>query len=403
MKEMELDDLNLQIGFGREDYYCEQSFVQDSTLLSRQWQYVDHISNFDKVGDYRVFRILGESVVLVKTAEGFSAFINMCRHRGSLICLEHKGNTDKFVCPYHGWQYELDGKLIKALAAPIATTNPEQFSLHLVGLKVYEGMIFIALDKGAAPDFELAMSGIAALVEWHELGETKVASIKNYEFKANWKLVVENFLECFHCHSNHPQLKEVYSHPKLTGTTDSESNMSFMMESAKWEQLARDLGHPTGGCVGIDVSAEQFAVAFRMPIGSGKKSLSQDGQGMAPLIGQFKEYDGGETFGYFGPLLHFSLLNDHALLIRIVPESATRTNVQLVWLTAKEAQEGVDYDKKKLTWLWDTTVKQDRTAVQRSQQGFRSQYAQKGIYSDLELESHKFALWYRNAFSNGVT
>ena len=136
-----MDTINISFhdqcnGFIREDYYCPQVFEKDLKMLSTQWHYVDHISNFKTVGDYSVASVCGESVILVLTEEGIKGVINMCRHRGSLICLDHKGNKDKFVCPYHGWQYNLDGSLLKAIATPQASAYPDSFSLHTVGVEV---------------------------------------------------------------------------------------------------------------------------------------------------------------------------------------------------------------------------------------------------------------------------
>ena len=335
----------------------------------------------------------------MKTSSGIRGYINACRHRGSRVCVDYSGNVTEFQCPYHGWKYDLEGLIKKAIASSIPSQDLKGFSLISIGVKVYQGLIFVALNPEQAVDFDVSIRPISNLLEWHGLGETKVAAVKNYPFKANWKLVVENFLECFHCWSNHPELTSVYSHPKLTGSTSKKLNSEFIFESAMWERTVRDMEDPTGGCSTFDISEDQFAVAFRMTIGEERRLLTQGKNGLAPLIGKFELYDGGETFGYFGPLLSFSLLNDHAMLIRIDPESPQKTKVQLTWLVNKDAEEGKDYDKDKLTWLWDITVKQDRTATQRAQIGNSSRFNRRGYYSELEQESEKFALWYRKKIS----
>jgi len=376
------------------EYTSDEVFRRDLVLLARQWIYVGHASELPEIGCYIVRSVCGESIVLVRTDSGVKGFFNFCRHRGSTICTAEQGRQAHFVCPYHGWTYGLDGALHRQRSVGVAADRPD-LDLLPVGVTHYRGLIFVALAPHPSNPFAVVEHVLEPLVPWHGLGEARVAARRSYPTRANWKLVVENFLECFHCHSNHPELCSVYSHPKYTGTLDPALGSEFLREAAHWERNTRRLGHPTGGTSAIDSAASQFCVAFRMPIRPGALSLSADGTALAPLMGKFTEYDGGETFGLVGPLLHFSLANDHAMLIRIDPTGALETHVELIWLVRQDAVEGQHYDAQRLTWLWDATVRQDRVAVERAQAGVRSRFYVPGSFTDLELESARFARWYR--------
>jgi hypothetical protein len=111
-------------------------------------------------------------------------------------------------------------------------------------------------------------------------------------------------------------------------------------------------------------------------------------------MGLFPAYDGGETFGFVGPFLHFSLANDHVVLINVRPEAPERTTIELLWLVDGAAREGEDYDPARLRWLWESTVLQDRDLVERAQRGVRSRVYRPGAYAPLEVDSMNFKRWY---------
>jgi Rieske 2Fe-2S family protein len=380
--------------FGREDYVSPTVFDADRRLLATQWWCVDHVARFPTVGSYRVHRFCGESLIVVRDADRFRVMANVCRHRGSRICVEDEGRVERFVCPYHGWQYHLDGRL--ALARDLGfALDAQAHGLRQFAVEIYQGLIFVSLDVEKSAEFASVARNLEPLVPFHGLGRAAVARTRDYPFRANWKLVVENFLECFHCFSNHPELCSVYSHTKYTGGLDPTQAREFLVEAGQWERRAKGMGHPVGGVRSIDVHAHQYCVAFRLPIQTGFSSLSKSGAPLAPLMGEFRQYDGGETFGHVGPLFHFSLANDHAMLIRIAPVDAANTNVEVTWMVRGDAVPGTDYDAEAVSWLWDATVCQDRTAVERAYAGASSNYFVPGPYSELETETSRFARWYR--------
>ena len=127
-------------------YTCPEIYRLDiDRVISPQWQYVDHVSRVQNPGDYLVYEIAEESIIIVRGLDGeLRAHFNVCRHRGSRICLEKSGNLKRLVCPYHAWAYGLDGTLESARQMP-EDFDPGEFALHPCRLEVLEGLMFINL------------------------------------------------------------------------------------------------------------------------------------------------------------------------------------------------------------------------------------------------------------------
>src|SRR5690606_2920132 len=97
----------------RQEFYTDPEIFRRELdrIFFRSWLYVGHVSELPEKGDYLLFRIAEESVIIVNTGSGISGLINVCRHRGSRVCTRTTGREKMFVCRYHGWTYELDGRL----------------------------------------------------------------------------------------------------------------------------------------------------------------------------------------------------------------------------------------------------------------------------------------------------
>jgi Rieske 2Fe-2S family protein len=232
------------------------------------------------------------------------------------------------------------------------------------------------------------------------LKNAKIAHKKSFKIKANWKLAADNFFECYHCFANHPEMCEHFIHPNITSTVSPEQNMKFIKVWLAWKEAAELLGHPTDERTRLDPNAEQFNIIYRTPINTDAKSYGKDGAALAPLMGKYKNFDNGETFGYSGPLLQFSMPNDHAYMARLNPISIDEAEIELFWLVNHDAKEGVDYNVEDLTSLWSNIVKQDVQAIERAGKGSRSKYFQPGNYTELEQDSAGFAQWYRSKIAN---
>ena len=129
-------------------------------IVMRNWIFTGHQSQLAEVGDYLVLNVAGESAIVVRSKEGgIKAFANVCRHRGSIVCLEKSGNTRKFECPYHGWMYDTDGNLIAARNMP-EDFDRASYGLHKVPVEIVHGLIFICFCD-APPSIEGARRDMA--------------------------------------------------------------------------------------------------------------------------------------------------------------------------------------------------------------------------------------------------
>ena len=187
-------------------FYTDNGIYQRDVeeIFLKSWLYAGHLSEIPEAGDWFLFEMAGESVIIVRNEERqVSALLNVCRHRGSKICLENRGCSRKLVCRYHGWSYDLDGRLHSA------AHMPDDFDKSEIGLKkihteILEGMIYINFAEQPAP-FEPVREDLSACLRPYRVDKAKVAHRQTYAIKANWKLSVENYTECYHCAPSHPE------------------------------------------------------------------------------------------------------------------------------------------------------------------------------------------------------
>jgi len=389
------EKLQLVASFNNLELKDPSIFEKELSLLASQWNFIDHVSSYLNVGDYKVHEFLNESIIVVKTEDGFRGYLNICSHKGSILCTKTEGNKKQFTCPYHGWKFDLDGRLNHAPSCPSTPDFLEKSALKSISVNVIEGLIFIKLENSNIKHSDDVKKALTPLFAWQGLIDAKIAHKRTYKIAANWKLAAENFLECYHCYGNHPEMCAKFIHPNITSTDSTQKIMKFMDVYENWEKETQLLGHPTGGRTSVDHNADQFNVIYRTPLNVDVKSYGKDGEALAPLMGKYSTFDCGETFGYSGPLFQFSMPNDHAYIAKLKPISLNETEIEIFWLVDKYAEEGVDYNIDDLIWFWDTTVKQDIVAIERAGKGTRSKYYQPGNYTKLEEDSALFALWYR--------
>ena len=357
-------------------------------VVSRQWQYVDHVSRLPNPGDYLVYEIDEESIVIVRGADGkLRAHFNVCRHRGSRICLEPSGNVKRLVCPYHAWAYDLEGRLTAARQMP-ADFDPGQFSLHPCRLAVLEGLMFINLQEENAADCDRIAENVMPFLKPHGLARTKVVHREVYPTHANWRLAVENFRECYHCAPSHPEYAQVNEY-----VWASERELgSYGSTVEAWKEEAQKKGRLSGHHR-FPYPPQPHHV-WRIPIRDGFLTLTKDGTPAGPLMGDFDEYDGAETGAFLGALSYLYVANDHATTFRFTPISPVFTEVVLTWLVHEDAVEGEDYDVEHLKWMWDVTTIQDTRIINDNQKGVNSTRYGPGRYSLRESGSAFFSAWY---------
>ncbi len=374
----------------------EQPFYNDDEIykldiknvLSSQWQYVDHESRIPNVGDYITYEFANESIIIVRAKDGkLRAHFNVCRHRGSRICSEEVGNASKLICPYHAWVFDLDGTLKNARQMR-DDFKPEDHGLHPCKISVIEGLIFININENDASDIEQLENNVRSFIKPHGLTKAKIAHTQTYTVNANWKLVIENFRECYHCSPSHPEYASVNAYVHIG---DRELG-GYIPTVEAWKKDVEGTDKETG------FKNFKYALqphhAWRMPIRDGFKTATKDGAPAGPLMGDFKEYDNAETGIFFGALSYFYLNNDYATTFRVTPVSTNQTKVTINWLVHEDAAENIDYDVEHVKWLWHVTTLQDAKIVNENQIGVNSSRYEPGPYSEREYGTADFISWY---------
>ena len=372
------------------EFYCEpQIFERERRrLLERHWHCAGHHSQVPEPGDFFTTELFGESLIIVRGSDReVRTLLNVCRHRGSRVCTEDSGRArGGFVCPYHAWNYTLDGSL-RAAARMMPGFDRSAHALKRLHTQVIEGLIFISFAEQPLGLATVAqtLAGCARVYGW---ADAQVAHRETYAVRANWKLAVENYMECYHCGPAHEEYSRfhLYARPAALNHEADE----------RVRQRARELGLAIGEASHWGREAppgEEAAACLRSSLAEGTMSGSQDGKPLAPLMGEFTEYDGGVTFFDVGLTSDFLAYPDHGLIYRFIPRSVHSTDMEVIWLVRGGARAGLDYDLERLTWLWKVTSMADKRIIELNQQGINSRYYEPGPYSEMEQDTRRLTEW----------
>lgn len=355
-------------------------------IFFRHWIYAGHVSQLPDAGCYILLEFGNESIILVRGGDGeVRAFANVCRHRGSRICQEASGRVRAFVCPYHAWTYELDGRL-RSRRSMSRDFQQSAYGLKTVPLSIFHGLIFINLSR-VEPDFNEAVSEISKSLAIYGLENTKVACQETYSVEANWKLVVENFMECYHCAPAHTEYSRVHA---LKSPKDRDALRPGMLEEARnlgYQTETIDRSNP------VDRDDVQY-LYVRNPLYTPCVTGSKNGRPLAPLLGNIENYGGGVADIQLGPASYGILYPDHAVLYRFMPRNVQQTDMDIIWLVNATAEEGGDYDLDELAWMWRVTTEADKEIILRNQQGVNSRFYEPGPLSEMENYAVDFINWY---------
>lgn len=390
-------DMSALLAGRKRAYSLPQAFYTDPAfyeldlkgIYERKWVFAGLECELPEPGDYLTFTIARSSMVVLRDNDGkIAAFFNTCRHRGSTICQHARGHARSLACPYHQWTYNLKGQLTYA-GEMQDEFDPSSISLKPVHVALLEGLIFVCLaDK--APDFSEFADTLGPRLAPHDLRSGKLAYSEDIVINSNWKLVVENSRECYHCHSRHPELTRSFFL-----RFDSKSSDPLTLEHAR---ICREAGLTPGDAIGNDFQLS------RMPLTRGATTLSMDGKPLCKkLLGNVPHNNIGSMRWFHFPSMFGHVLGDYAFFFHILPLAADRTLVKSTWFVSADAEEGKDYDLKKLAELWSLTNDQDRDLCERNQEGVVSLGYQPGPYSQIR-EPHviKFVEWYADHMADYV-
>ena len=339
-------------------FISPEVFAQElEKIFSRQWILAGHQSQIARPGDYFVSEVSGESLIVVRDKRGeIHGFYNVRRHRGSRLIENRNGQLSAAIqCPYHAWTYAFDGRLIGAPHMDdVPGFNKTEYSLHPVNVGLWEGFIFVNLADASAQ-----RGGYISLNEWFvpltgkfsrwNLPALRPAKRIEYDVRANWKLIFQNYSECYHCPGVHPELS------KISPYDSSENDLTE--------------GPFLGGLMRI----------------ASDKSLTMSGRTCALPVGDFGNEDFRFVFYYsIFPNMLLSLHPDYVMVHQLQPQSPERTLILCDWFFHPEAFERQDFRPEDAIEFWDMVNRQDWHVCELSQQGIASRTYQPGPYSSRE-------------------
>jgi Rieske 2Fe-2S family protein len=343
----------------------------------QQWIWVGHRSQIPNNGDYFLFEFGDESVILVRDKEQIRAHLNVCRHRGSRVCLQSSGNARSFSCPYHAWTYNTDGTLRGGRQMP-DDFDATQFGLLPVHLLDFQGLLFVSL-AAEPPPIHGNLEKLAPLTQPFALDDLRIVHQASYPVEANWKLALENYLECYHCAPAHREYSKSHS------LKDPDSMTQELVSSMQEKSLAAGLPIDELSLCGSDVSTPGCEVYYRRyPLYPGYLTGSESGEPLAPLLGNLSGFDGGATDIQIGVLNSFLAYSDHVVGYRFIPRGLQQTDIQTVWMVRGDAEPVRDYNLDALTWLWHVTTLDDERIIRHNQAGVNSDHYQPGPLSTME-------------------
>jgi phenylpropionate dioxygenase-like ring-hydroxylating dioxygenase large terminal subunit len=373
------------------EFYCDAELFEREVrrLILPHWHCVGHHSQVRAPGDFFTTSLGGEPLLIVRGQDReVRALLNVCRHRGSRVCTQESGHArgGVFVCPYHAWSYGLDGRLRAARHMP-DDFDRVSHGLKCVHTRVLEGLIFVSFADTPL-GLEHVEAALAGSARWYGWAQAKVAHRETYPVRANWKLAVENYMECYHCGPAHEEYSRfhLYARPAPLNRAADE----------RVRERARALGVAIEEVdyFGSNARAGQEAAdSARSALGEGAVTGSEDGRALAPLMGRFSDYDGGVTFFDVGLTSNFLAYPDHGLIYRFIPNTVQSTDMEVIWLVREDARAGVDYDLERLTWLWKVTSLADKRIIELNQQGVNSRFYQPGPYTPMEQHTRRFVEW----------
>jgi glycine betaine catabolism A len=378
----------------RPGWSLDQPFYKHSDIFNlelekiwkKYWIHVGHTSQLPNAGSYFLYQLGEEPVIILRDERGeLRALLNVCRHRGSMLCTEPEGQVKKLVCPYHQWVFDLDGSLRAAKLMP-DDFDKSEYGLFSIPIRELEGFIFISFAQDPY-DFDILVEKYRPHMEMYDLRNSKIAYTGVYPVHANWKLIAENFRECYHCGVGHPEYCSVIIGANLLQGREQ----ARKVKEEKRQQWAAK-GIPT---YLVSFEQEQWYYCERYPYQPGFVTMSVDGKSIAPPFGRLDDADVGVFSIVQYPNFWLDVNNDYAWAMRLRPVSPTLTEVIATWHVRADAVEGKDYDLERLLHFWGTTAAQDWKLCADNQAGVNSSYYRPGPYSDYaEGGPGQFVDWY---------
>ena len=351
-----------------EAYVSAQVFANEQRVIfGSHWQCVAREEDLARLGDFLVREVGGESLIIVRGDDHcIRAHFNVCRHRGTRLCTESHGQFSRTIqCPYHAWTYALDGSLVGVPdERQLPNFQRQDHALHAAGCAIWEGFVWVnlseqrtSLDDWLAPlHNKFAAWGLANLLT---LGR------REYHVAANWKLIVQNYSECYHCPVIHPALVK--------------------------------LSPPTSG--GNDLTDGPFLGGF-MDVPEPGGSMTCSGRACGAALGSLTGPDLQRVYYYvLFPNLLLSLHHDYVMVHTLWPLSPGETRIECQWLFHPDSRDSGRWDPNDGIEFWDQTNREDWRVSELTQLGVASMRYRPGPYSNREAMSAAFDRYFVHALN----
>jgi Rieske 2Fe-2S family protein len=345
---------------------------EKARFFHARWLCAGREEEWPAPGAYALRDVAGESVIVVRDRTGeVRAFYNVCRHRGTVLCEAASGRFPRhgITCPYHGWTYGFDGRL---QGTPYMVRMPEfqkaDFPLYPVHTASWGGFVWISLAAEPAP-LSAELGGLWTYFARYGLEALRRGHRIEYDVAANWKLLVENFAECYHCPSIHPDLN-------------------------------RGTPYLGGGAVRLEGERAWRGGAW-MDLADGYATLTIGGAARrSPLPGLTPEDHRRVYYNTVYPSLFLSLLPDYVLTHTLWPAGPDRTRIVCDWLFAPETIAAAGFDPGDAIEFWDLTNRQDWHVCELAQRGNRSRAHVQGVHVGQEAGPQYFTRYYRSVMGD---
>src|SRR5256886_1625118 len=350
---------------------------EQNNIFSKQWLLVGHQSQIADAGDYFVQHVNGESLIVIRDKSGeIHGFFNVCRHRGTRLKEDACGHASTIQCPYHAWTYGLDGRLIGAPHMDeVSGFDKADYSLDAVNLALWEGFIFVNLvpkrdgslseenastERGGYRSLERWFAPLAGkFADWN-MSILRPAKRIEYDVRANWKLMFENYSECYHCPGVHPMLSKVSPYDSAENDLAEGPFLGGFMKINPGKSLS--------------MSGNACALGIEHPPSPGYGAAGE------------QEKESRQRVFYYSifPNMLLSMHPEYVMVHQLWPQSPERTLIVCDWFFHPDAFARKDFKPEDAIEFWDMTNKQDWHVCELSQQGISSRAYESGPYSSRE-------------------
>ncbi len=353
----------------REAYVDPAVFQWEQHNIFSGWTCVGHASDLAAVGTQKAIGTGPNAILLVRGDETIRAFANTCRHRGhELLACNAITKARSIVCPYHSWSYRLDGQLRNAPGfRDVEGFQPDEFGLAELRLANWHGWLFVDAS-GEDVEFATHVAGLDAVVGPYRPEDLTIVDRHSYELDTNWKVIAENYQECYHCSTIHPELSRIS--PPTSG-----ENLDL---PGSW----------MGGWMSIIEGAE---------------TMSLTGKSGGVAIQGLSEHELRSVMYLVGyPNLLVSLHPDYVMTHLMTPLAVDRTHVECAWAFPKDVAAKADFDPSYAIDFWDLTNRQDWAACESVQRGLTSPHARPGPLAPDEDGVYQFVTRVARAYAGAV-